>query len=57
MYDKHMAVMSDLHPLTSAPMTAQMFGYAGMEHMKKYGKRVPRSVFWQSLSLTDKYFK
>ncbi|CAG4982206.1 unnamed protein product [Colias eurytheme] len=35
--DKHTLKMADLAELTGAPMTAQYFGNAGLEHMKKYG--------------------
>ncbi len=36
--DKHVEVMLTLHDLVPAPVTAQMFGNAGREHMEKYGK-------------------
>ena len=29
--------MSQLFEITSAPITAQLFGNAGIEHMRKYG--------------------
>ena len=35
--DKHIQVMSETRGLTAAPVTAQMFGNAGIEHMEKYG--------------------
>ncbi|CAG9564470.1 unnamed protein product [Danaus chrysippus] len=35
--DRHTLKMADLAELTAAPMTAQYFGNAGAEHMKKYG--------------------
>lgn len=35
--DKHTLKMADLADLTGAPMTAQYFGNAAIEHMKKYG--------------------
>lgn len=35
--DKHIATMSDIHDVTAAPMTVQLFANAGLEHMKKYG--------------------
>lgn len=35
--DKHTLKMADLAELTGAPMTAQYFGNAIMEYMKKYG--------------------
>lgn len=31
--------MSELHDITGDPMMAQMFGNAGLEHMKKYGTK------------------
>lgn len=37
--DKHVEVMSELADIDGSPMTAQMFGNAGIEHMKKYGTR------------------
>lgn len=37
--DKHIQVMAEAHDLTPAPMTAQIFGNAGIEHMKKYGTK------------------
>lgn len=36
--DKHMEVMMNGHGLEKGPVTAQMFGNAGREHMEKYGK-------------------
>lgn len=35
--DKHVGLMSELAGLESSPMAAQLFGNAGIEHMKKYG--------------------
>lgn len=35
--DKHLRVLADTYGIESAPMTAQMFGAAGKEHMAKYG--------------------
>lgn len=35
--DRHVEVMIDVAGLDSSPITAQMFGNAGKEHMKKYG--------------------
>lgn len=35
--DKHLAAMLDVVELEDSPMTAQMFGNAGREHMQKYG--------------------
>ncbi|GMR39601.1 hypothetical protein PMAYCL1PPCAC_09796, partial [Pristionchus mayeri] len=37
--DKHIGVMSDTFGLHPAPITAQMFGNAALEHMKKYGTK------------------
>ena len=36
--DKHVGTMLDLAELTTSPITPQMFGNAGREHMEKYGK-------------------
>ncbi|XP_011550701.3 sterol carrier protein 2 [Plutella xylostella] len=35
--DRHTLKMAELADLTGSPMTAQYFGNAAMEHMKKYG--------------------
>ncbi|CAK9829078.1 Sterol carrier protein 2 [Anthophora retusa] len=37
--DKHVELMSDMAGMNESPMTAQMFGNAGLEHMKKYGTK------------------
>lgn len=37
--DKHIELMSNKFDITGAPMTAQMFGNAGIEHMQKYGTK------------------
>jgi hypothetical protein len=37
--DKHIQVIADTYGLVPAPITAQMFGNAGREHMEKYGGR------------------
>lgn len=37
--DKHIEIMSRDFDITGAPMTAQMFGNAGIEHMRKYGTK------------------
>ncbi|KAL3290246.1 hypothetical protein HHI36_023598 [Cryptolaemus montrouzieri] len=37
--DKHVTLMADLVGINEAPITAQMFGNAGIEHMKKYGTK------------------
>jgi len=38
--EKHVQVMAELVGLDSAPMAPQMFGNAGLEHMKKYGTKL-----------------
>ena len=35
--DKHVEVLSDTYGITAAPLTPQIFGGAGKEHMEKYG--------------------
>ncbi|XP_013775097.1 non-specific lipid-transfer protein-like [Limulus polyphemus] len=35
--DKHIRLLSSIQVVEPAPMTAQMFGGAGLEHSKKYG--------------------
>ncbi|EZA60067.1 Non-specific lipid-transfer protein [Ooceraea biroi] len=37
--DKHVELMADIAGITEGPITAQMFGNAGLEHMKKYGTK------------------
>ncbi|KAL9950364.1 hypothetical protein ACROYT_G042852 [Oculina patagonica] len=37
--DKHMEVLINKHGLVAAPVTPQMFGNAGKEHMEKYGTK------------------
>ncbi|GFR93708.1 non-specific lipid-transfer protein-like [Elysia marginata] len=37
--DKHMIAMMSQHELETSPITAQMFGNAGRDHMKKYGTK------------------
>lgn len=37
--DKHIELMSRNFEITGAPITAQMFGNAGIEHMRKYGTK------------------
>ncbi len=34
--EKHVEIMSNLHDLDASPMTAQMFGNAGRDYLKKY---------------------
>lgn len=36
--DKHLEVMINKEGLAAGPLTPQMFGNAGKEHMKKYGE-------------------
>jgi len=36
--DKHLESMIDTRGITDSPITAQMFGNAGLEHMAKYGE-------------------
>ncbi|KAB0801339.1 hypothetical protein PPYR_05693 [Photinus pyralis] len=38
--EKHIGVMSEIVGLEASPMAAQLFGNAGIEHMKKYGTRL-----------------
>ncbi|XP_011499651.1 PREDICTED: non-specific lipid-transfer protein-like [Ceratosolen solmsi marchali] len=37
--DKHVELMADIAGLNESPITAQMFGNAGIEHMNKYGTK------------------
>lgn len=37
--DKHIELMSNKFDITGAPITAQMFGNAGIEHIQKYGTK------------------
>ncbi|KAG5869369.1 hypothetical protein JTB14_030790 [Gonioctena quinquepunctata] len=37
--EKHLEAMADLVDIASAPIAAQMFGNAGIEHMQKYGTK------------------
>ena len=37
--DKHVQLMAEITEMNEAPMTAQMFGNAGIEHMKRYGTK------------------
>jgi len=50
--DKHVEVMMDKYGLESSPMTSQMFGNAGREHMEKYGKDVTQcNIITKSLDI------
>lgn len=35
--DKHLEVLANKYGLSAQPVTPQMFGCAGKEHMEKYG--------------------
>lgn len=37
--EKHVEVMTEVYELEAAPITPQMFGNAGREHMQKYGTK------------------
>lgn len=43
--EKHIEVMSELHDMDASPMTAQMFGNAGRDYLKKYGYKEDDDVF------------
>jgi len=43
--EKHVEVMSDFYELTASPMTAQMFGNAGRDYIKKYNLKEDDDVF------------
>uniref|UniRef100_G7NVP8 Sterol carrier protein 2 n=1 Tax=Macaca fascicularis TaxID=9541 RepID=G7NVP8_MACFA len=38
--DKHLDVLINKYGLSAHPVTPQMFGYAGKEHMEKYGTKI-----------------
>ncbi|XP_078042390.1 sterol carrier protein X-related thiolase [Augochlora pura] len=38
--DKHVELMADIAGINESPITAQLFGNAGLEHMKKYGTKL-----------------
>ncbi|KAG5319576.1 NLTP protein, partial [Pseudoatta argentina] len=38
--DKHVEIMANIAGLSESPIAAQMFGNAGIEHMKKYGTKL-----------------
>ncbi|XP_043520916.1 sterol carrier protein 2 isoform X2 [Frieseomelitta varia] len=42
--DKHVELMANIAGINESPVTAQMFGNAGLEHMKKYGTKVEHFV-------------
>ena len=35
--ENHVAVMAEVSGIEASPMTVQLFGNAGLAHMKKYG--------------------
>ena len=37
--DKHLETFTEQCDLTNAQITPQLFGQAGMEHMRRYGER------------------
>jgi len=37
--DKHVETMADIAGINASPITAQMFGNAGREHMEKFGTK------------------
>lgn len=37
--DKHVEIMAEIAGINESPVTAQLFGNAGIEHMKKYGTK------------------
>jgi len=41
--DKHVQVIKDTYGLIDAPLTCQMFGNAGREHMAKYGQKTKKT--------------
>ena len=41
--EKHVGVMAETYGISAAPITPQMFGNAGREHMAKYGKFIVSS--------------
>ena len=43
--DHHLQKLMESHELTAAPMAPQMFGDAGVDHMKKYGSK-PEHYAW-----------
>lgn len=43
--EKHIETMSNLHDLDASPMTAQLFGNAGRDYLKKYGFKEDDDVF------------
>ncbi|KAF2884986.1 hypothetical protein ILUMI_21207 [Ignelater luminosus] len=42
--EKHVTIMAEIAGLEQAPMAPQLFGNAGLEHMKKYGTRMEHFV-------------
>ncbi|KAK6196224.1 hypothetical protein SNE40_001489 [Patella caerulea] len=48
--DKHVEHMANLYPIESGPITVQMFGNAGREHMEKYGTKTEHfaKIAWKN---------
>ena len=44
--DLHLNAMIEERGMTESPITAQMFGNAGREHMEKYGMPFCSSEIW-----------
>ena len=47
--DKHLEVVINKHGLAAAPITPQLFGNAGKEHMEKYGEFLWWLIYNRSL--------
>jgi sterol carrier protein 2 len=43
--EKHIEVMSGIYDLDASPMTAQMFGNAGRDYIKRYNLKEDDDVF------------
>ncbi|XP_023405355.2 sterol carrier protein 2 isoform X1 [Loxodonta africana] len=48
--DKHLEVMIDKYGMSAHPVTSQMFGNAGKEHMEKYGTKIEQfaKIGWKN---------
>lgn len=53
--EKHVQVISDSWGLEASPMTAQMFGNAGREHMKKYGLKIWNEIIFFRIKFELKF--
>ena len=53
--DKHLEVVINKHGLAAAPITPQLFGNAGKEHMEKYGEFLWWLIYNRSL-LSEREF-